>query len=58
MKTRIKEKLDADEQCASILQKSELKGVTFDKLWEKKIKPAVSNGSICIYYISYKDVLI
>lgn len=30
MKTCVKEKLDADEQCASILQKSEGKGVTFD----------------------------
>jgi hypothetical protein len=50
MKTRIKEKLDADEQCASLLHKSELKGVTFDKLWDKKIKTAVSNVSICIMY--------
>ena len=41
MKTRIKEKLDADEQCVSILQKSEVKGLTFDKLWDKKIKAAV-----------------
>jgi len=48
MKTRIKEKLDADEQCVSILQKSEVKGLTFDKLWDKKIKAAVSNVSICI----------
>ncbi|EXX74843.1 uncharacterized protein OCT59_005057 [Rhizophagus irregularis] len=41
MKTRIKEKLDADEQCVSILQKSEVKGLTFDKLWDKKIKTAL-----------------
>ncbi|PKC08056.1 hypothetical protein RhiirA5_417405 [Rhizophagus irregularis] len=41
MKTRIKEKLDADEQCVSILQKSEVKGLTFDKLWNKKIKTAL-----------------
>ncbi|RGB37588.1 hypothetical protein C1646_756656 [Rhizophagus diaphanus] len=42
MKIRIKEKLDADEQCISILQKSEVKGLTFDKLWDKKIKTAIS----------------
>ncbi|CAB4397493.1 unnamed protein product [Rhizophagus irregularis] len=41
MKTRIKEKLDADEQCVSILQKSEVKGLTFDKLWDKKFKTAL-----------------
>ncbi|PKY40234.1 hypothetical protein RhiirA4_453559 [Rhizophagus irregularis] len=46
MKTRIKEKLDADEQCVSILQKSEVKGLTFDKLWDKKIKTALLLGAI------------
>ncbi|PKC75949.1 hypothetical protein RhiirA1_448150 [Rhizophagus irregularis] len=46
MKTRIKEKLDADEQCVSILQKSEVKGLMFDKLWDKKIKTAMNNVSI------------
>ena len=48
MKTRIKEKLDADEQCVNIIKKSEEKGLTFDNLWDKKIKTAVSNVLICI----------
>jgi hypothetical protein len=48
MKIRIKEGLDADEHCASALQKSEKRGLTFDKLWNSKLKTAVSNVSICV----------
>jgi|GraSoiStandDraft_8_1057269.scaffolds.fasta_scaffold456507_1 hypothetical protein len=43
MKERIKEKLDDDEFCVRILQKSEQKGVNFDELWNKKIYSSVSN---------------
>ncbi|CAG8691529.1 2687_t:CDS:2 [Funneliformis caledonium] len=42
MKDHIKEKLDADELCVSMLQKSEEKGLTFDDLWNKKINSAAS----------------
>ncbi|CAG8601387.1 10797_t:CDS:2 [Funneliformis mosseae] len=37
MKDHIKEKLDTNELCVSMLQKSEEKGLTFDDLWNKKI---------------------
>ncbi len=43
MKDHIKEKLDADELCISILQKSKEKGLMFDNLWNKKINFAVSS---------------
>jgi hypothetical protein len=42
MKER-KAKLESDEYCAGQLQKSEDKGVSYDKLWDTKLYSAVSN---------------
>lgn len=43
MKERLKAKLESDEYCAGQLQKSNDKGVSYDKLWDEKIYSAVSN---------------
>ena len=48
MKEYIKEKLDADEYCVSLLQKFEEKGLTFDELWSGKIYSVISSISIYI----------
>jgi len=47
LKDSIKVELDADEFCANILQKSEEKGLTFDKIWRRKIYSAVSS----VYFV-------
>ena len=54
LKQRIKEKLDTDEYCVSMLCKCEEKELTFDDLWNKKINSAVSNISICIILLVNK----
>ncbi|RGB40900.1 hypothetical protein C1646_663470 [Rhizophagus diaphanus] len=54
---KIKEKLDINEQCVSILQKSKVKDLIFDKLWDKKIKTANSNSDNADKSAEYSPLL-
>ena len=50
LKTRLKEKLDGDEYCASQLRKLQDNGYSYDELWDEKLYSAVSIF-IYIFYI-------